>query len=102
MPPMLPPKSCHASVAGTGRPTSGGLFAQNASPLKAEKQPPSVAWQDPLPFPENDTWHACFAQSMTTRVRDAANGKRYVCRLLACRGPEEVEFLVKETYRIQV
>eukprot|EP00752_Nemacystus_decipiens_P002026 g1941.t1 len=40
-------------------------------------------------------------QSTTTRVRDAATGKRYVCRLLACRGREEVDFLLQEAYRIQ-
>ncbi|CAB1111168.1 unnamed protein product [Ectocarpus sp. CCAP 1310/34] len=38
---------------------------------------------------------------MTTRVRDAATGKRYVCRLLPCRSQEEVEFLLKEAYRTQ-
>ncbi|CAM9326541.1 unnamed protein product, partial [Ectocarpus sp. 12 AP-2014] len=40
-------------------------------------------------------------QTMTTRVRDAATGKRYVCRLLPCRSQEEVEFLLKEAYRTQ-
>eukprot|EP00903_Cladosiphon_okamuranus_P020324 g18647.t1 len=42
-------------------------------------------------------------QSITTwvRVKDAASGKRSVCRLLACRGAEDEEYLLKETYRIQ-
>lgn len=39
---------------------------------------------------------------MTTRVRDAATGQRYVCRLIPSQGPDEVAFLLKETYRIQV
>jgi len=41
-------------------------------------------------------------QRMTTRVRDAATGKRYVCRLIPSQGPDEVALLLKETYRIQV
>ncbi|CAM9350037.1 unnamed protein product [Ectocarpus fasciculatus] len=40
-------------------------------------------------------------QTMTTRVRDAATGKRYVCRLLPCRSQEEVDFLLNEAYRTQ-
>ncbi|CAM9461013.1 unnamed protein product [Pylaiella littoralis] len=40
-------------------------------------------------------------QRMTTRVRDAATAKRYVCRLLPCREQEEVSFLLNEAYRIQ-
>lgn len=39
---------------------------------------------------------------MTARVRDAATGQRYVCRLVPCRGQEEVDFVLKEAYRIQV
>lgn len=46
--------------------------------------------------------HPCRSQTMTTRVRDVATGKRYICRLLPCRGEQEVECLLKEVYRIQV
>lgn len=74
-------------------------------------QPGVYVWRFPSPLTvptlsghdtPYDTNAFSHDQSMTTRVRDAATGKRYVCRLLACRGAEEVQFLLKETYRIQV
>ncbi|CAM9362061.1 unnamed protein product, partial [Scytosiphon promiscuus] len=40
-------------------------------------------------------------QRMTTRVRDAATGRRYVCHVLPCRGRKEVDYLLQEAYRIQ-
>lgn len=39
---------------------------------------------------------------MTNRVIDASTGKRYICRILPCRGQDEVEVVLKEAYRIQV
>ncbi|CAM9792577.1 unnamed protein product [Ascophyllum nodosum] len=40
-------------------------------------------------------------QDMTCRVRDAATRKRYMCRILPCRGQQEIDAVLLEAYRIQ-
>lgn len=39
---------------------------------------------------------------MTTRVKSATSGRRYLCRFIPCGGDEETNYLLHEAQRIQV